>query len=87
MTPCVVQGCERLRECEAECRRVEGELAVSQLAGEQAAATAATAAAQLAAEQEAGAVRESGGARELHTTREALVREGGVRGAVFVPSE
>ena len=68
-----MQGGERLRQCEEECRRLEGELAVSQLAATTAAATASSAAAQLAAEQEAAASRELVTDRELQKTKEALV--------------
>ena len=73
------QGAERLRQSQAECRRLEGELAVSQLAASTAAAAAAANAAQLSAEQEATTVRETATGRELGTAREALVR-GGVDG-------
>ena len=69
----LVQGGERLRECQEECRRIEGELAVSQLAASTAAANASSAAAQLATEQEAAASREGINDRELQKTKEALV--------------
>merc|ERR1712106_803122 len=65
---------ERLRICEADVRRLEGELAVSQLAAQTAEGQAKTLGEQLSAEQLSAKVREEGRDKELSQTREALAK-------------
>ena len=65
---------EHLRQSQAECRRLEGELAVSQLALNTAAAAASSAQAQIVAEQQAATLREADTSRQLQSSTEALVR-------------
>ena len=64
---------EHLRQSQAECRRLEGELAVSQLALNTAAAAASSAQAQMVAEQQAASIREADNSRQLQSSTEALV--------------
>ena len=63
-----------MRQSQAECRRLEGELAVSQLAFNTAAAAASSAQAQIVAEQQAATLREADTSRQLQSSTEALVR-------------
>jgi len=65
---------ERLRICEADVRRLEGELAVSQLAAQTAEGQAKTLGEQLSAEQLSAKEREEGRDKELSQTREALAK-------------
>ena len=65
---------EHLRQSQAECRRLEGELALSQLALNTSAAAASSAQAQIVAEQQAAAIREADTSRQLQSSNEALVR-------------
>ena len=64
---------EHLRQSQAECRRLEGELALSQLALNTSAAAASSAQAQIVAEQQAAAIREADTSRQLQSSTEALV--------------
>jgi len=65
---------EKLRTSETEVRRLEGELAVSQLAAQTAEGQAKTLREQLSAEQVSSKEREAGRDKELSQTREALAK-------------
>jgi len=68
------EGEERLRQSQAECRRLEGELAVSQLAVNTNTSQLAALEGQLAAVQEQSGTKEAAANRELVETRETLTR-------------
>ena len=84
LLPCFLQTGEHLRQSQAECRRLEGDLALSQLALNTAAAAASSAQAQIVAEQQAASLREEDTSRQLQSSNEALVRPQSTQCALIV---